>query len=247
MKLIKGILGLIWKIYLFLVVLMTIVLLYPLLYAWMTNEKYFHRGFQLMRFQANVILFLVGIRTKVHGSVPDDKNTSYIICSNHSSYLDVLMLYKIFPNYFIIMGKKELGDVPLFNIYFKKMNILVDRNNAKSAHMSILRACEVMEKGCNLALFPEGTIPPTAPKMRPFKNGAFRVARQLKMPIIPVTFTNNYNLLEDSMKFGANSRPGLATAYIHPPIQINEEEPQDLLTLREQTRAAIQSKLDPEE
>lgn len=210
----------------------------------MTNEKYFHQGFKLMRLQAKAILFLVGIRTKVHGSIPDDENTSYIICSNHSSYLDVLMLYAIFPNYFIIMGKKELGDVPLFNIYFKKMNILVDRKNAKAAHTSIVKACEAMEKGCNLAIFPEGTIPHTAPRMKPLKNGAFRVARQLKMPIIPITFPNNYYLLEDSMKFGAHSRPGLANAYIHPPIHIKEEDPQDLLTLREQTRVAIQSKLE---
>jgi len=243
MKLVKGIFGFLWKIYFLLVVLITIIILYPTFFVLLQNEKYFQTGFKLIRWQAKCILFFVGIRKKVVGNIPNDQSTNYIICPNHSSYLDILLLYASFPNYFIFLGKKELGNVPLFNIYFKKMNILVDRTNPKSAHQSIAKACEEMEKGSNLVIFPEGTIPKSVPQLKPFKNGAFRVSMQLKMNIIPVTFKDNYRLLEDSWSITARSRPGLSRVYIHEPIEVKEEE-WDLLTLREETKKRIASKLD---
>src|SRR5690554_3028427 len=137
MKWIKGLFGFVWKIYFFLVVAISLLLLYPIYFVWLQNEKYFKKGFSLIRKQAKFILFCVGIRLKVIGSIPDDKDISYIICPNHSSYLDILILYAVFPSYFIFLGKKELGRVPVFNIFFKKMNILVDRKNAKEAYKSI--------------------------------------------------------------------------------------------------------------
>jgi len=244
MKLVKGILGFLWKIYFLIIVLITIVVLYPLFFVLLQNEKYFQTGFKFIRFQARFILFFVGIRKEVIGNIPNDTTTNYIICPNHSSYLDILLLYASFPNYFIFLGKKELGNVPLFNIYFKKMNILVDRKNPKSAHQSIAKACEVMEKGSNLVIFPEGTIPKSVPKLKPFKNGAFRVAMQLNMNIIPVTFKDNYRLLEDSWGLAARSQPGLSRVYIHEPIEVSKADELDLLTLREETKKRIASKLD---
>src|SRR5690554_5334498 len=109
MKFIKGILGLIWKIYLLIVVIITILVLYPFYLVLLKKEKYFQRGFQFLRFQAKVILFLGGIRVKVEGKVHYDKHESYIICPNHTSYLDILMLYAVLPKYFVFLGKKELG------------------------------------------------------------------------------------------------------------------------------------------
>jgi len=240
---IKGFFGLLWRIHFLIVVVVTLLAFYPLYFVWLQQERYFHKGFKLLRLQAKIILFMVGIRKKVHGSIPNDEHVSYIICPNHSSYVDIFMLYAVFPNYFVFLGKKELGNVPVFNIFFKRMNILVDRKNAKSAHESILKAYEVMKHGSNVVIFPEGTISSKAPEMVPFKNGAFRLALQLKFPILPVTFVNNHKLLEDKFTFGAKCGPGVSEMYIHKPITIDKENPQDLLTLREQTRAAIESKL----
>ena len=244
MKWIKGLLGYIWKLYFLLVVLITLLLFYPAYLILLLNEKYFLQGFKLTRFQARLILFLVGVRKEVYGAIPNDKETTYIICPNHSSYLDILILYSALPNFFIFLGKKELGKIPVFNIFFKKFNILVDRGNAMAAHASIEKACKAMEKGTNVVIFPEGTISKDVPKMRPFKNGAFKVALQLNIPIVPISLTDNYKLLEDSLSFYANARPGKSRIYIHPPIFINEDSPQDLLTLREETKQIIASKID---
>lgn len=243
MKYIGAILAYIWKIYFLLVVMLVIIILYPIQLVLLSNEKYFQTGFKLIRFQAKTILFLIGIRKEVHGSIPNDNNTSYIICPNHSSYLDILLLYAAFPTYFIFLGKKELGKVPVFNIYFKKMNLLVDRANPKAAHQAIKNACEKLKGGTNLVIFPEGTIPTTTPKMKPFKNGAFFAAAETNTAIIPITFKDNYKLLEDDWGFFARTRPGKSRVYIHPPI-FPKNEASDLLTLREETKSAIESQLD---
>lgn len=197
-----------------------------------------------MRIQSKFILLVIGIRVEVNGNIPNDLSVSYLICPNHSSYLDILVMYVALPNYFIFLGKKELGSVPLFNIYFKKMNILIDRENAKAAHASINKACDEMGKGRNVVIFPEGTISKAVPKLRAFKNGAFKASLQLGLPIVPVSFKDNYKLLEDSWKWDAKSGPGKSRVYIHPPIFIDKEAPKDLLTLREETRQAIASQIE---
>ena len=79
--------------------------------------------------------------------------------------------------------------------------------------------------------------------MKAFKNGAFKAASDTKTPIIPITFKDNYKLLEDSWSFFARSRPGKSRIYIHPPL-CPKNEAMDLLTLREETRKAIESQLD---
>lgn len=243
MKYIGALLAYIWKIYFLLVVMLVILILYPIQLILLSNEKYFQQGFKLIRFQAKAILFLIGIRKEVHGSIPNDSKTSYIICPNHSSYLDILLLYAAFPTYFIFLGKKELGSVPVFNIYFKKMNLLVDRANPKAAHKAIRNACEKLKGGTNLVIFPEGTIPTTTPKMKPFKNGAFFAAAETNTAIIPITFKDNYKLLEDDWGFFARTRPGKSRVYIHPPV-FPKNDASDLLTLREETKSAIESQLD---
>lgn len=221
---------------------MTVLILYPFFLILLLNEKYFKTGHKFIRFQAKLILFLVGIRRKIHGNIPNDGRT-YVVCSNHSSYLDILLLYAAFPKYLIFLGKKELGDVPLFNIYFKKMNILVDRKNPKAAHEATRKAVLEMSKGRSVVIFPEGTIPKTAPKMRPFKNGAFKVAFENKIPILSVSFPNNYSLLQDKWTMDAKCRPGVANIYFHEVIEPDSKEFEDLITLREKTRELIQSKL----
>lgn len=225
-----------------LIIALTVIILYPITYILLMNEKYFHIGFHFVRFQAKMVLFLSGFFKKVdfQAALPAPP---YIICPNHSSFLDIFLTYAIFPDYFLFMGKKELGSVPVFNIYFKKMNILVDRANPTSAHKAFIRAGEEIKKGHGIVVFPEGTIPKTAPHMKAFKNGAFRLAIENEVPIVPVTFKNNYQLMQDSFKFGAKARPGIAKVIVHPAFNTKGLTAQDLVNLRQEVRKTIESEL----
>jgi len=243
MKWVKAAVQLLWKIYFAVVLTLSLLFLYPIYLVVLNLDSQLEYGFKLTRFQAKLILLLIGIRTEVKGAIPNDKEISYIICPNHTSYLDILVLYAVFPHYFVFLGKKELGKIPLFKLFFKKLNILVDRQSPKGAYDAILKASKRLEDGTNVVIFPEGTISQLAPRLRPFKNGAFKIASRLNMPIVPVSFLDNYLLLEDSAKFGARSRPGKVRVIIHDPLfpQSNSEE--DLLNLRKQCQEAIASVL----
>lgn len=238
---IKAALQLLWKLYLAAVLVVSLLVLFPIYLFVLNIDALLKLGFKLTRFHARLILLLSGIRLKVKGEILNDDKVCYLICPNHTSYLDILLLYAVFPQYFIFLGKKELGKIPLFNLFFKKLNILIDRSNAKAAHRSMLEVRDRLQHGTNVVIFPEGTISKNAPELRPFKNGAFRIALELGLPIVPITFLDNFKRLQDSWKWGAKSGPGRARVVIHPPIYTNEMKGDDLLILREQCREVIAS------
>jgi 1-acyl-sn-glycerol-3-phosphate acyltransferase len=197
-----------------------------------------------MKIWAECLLALNGIIYRVkYESAPDPK-TPYIICPNHCSYLDIILLYCIFPNYTVFMGKQELSKAPLFNIFFKRMNILVDRKRRISAHRAFIRAGMELEQKHSVVIFPEGTIPPNAPKLKVFKNGAFRLAIEKQVPILPVTFLNNWKFLGTGAFFRSAGRPGLAKVVVHHPVTTDGMNEESLVLLRTKVFNTIQSELD---
>lgn len=146
-----------------------------------------------------------------------DKKQAYVFCPNHTSFLDILLIYIAIPVYFHTMGKAELLKVPLFRNFFQRMNIPVNRKSSKDAHRAFLRAGSDIEKGISIALFPEGTIHHNGPVMGRFKNGPFKLAIENQVPVVPITFLNNWILLPDDYPVRLG-HPGIAKVIIHEPI-----------------------------
>lgn len=162
----------------------------------------------------------------------------YIICANHSSYTDIVYAYCVIPDYFVFLAKKELGSIPLFKVFFRSMNILVDRKNSAAAKQSLEACAERLKEGESIIIFPEGTIPESAPKLKSFKNGPFSLAIKTGVPILPITFLDNHTRLAEGSWF-ANASPGQARVVIHEPIDTKNLSKEDLVTLKEQTYDAI--------
>lgn len=131
------------------------------------------------------------------------------------------------------MGKKELGSVPLFKIFFKKMNVLVDRKNRIAAVRAMDECKERLLKGESVVIFPEGSIPDRAPKMKKFKNGAFKLAIETGLPIVPVTYKSNYKRLSEGAWWKA-CFPGKVEVVIHEPIDTSNKSEEDLVNLSNQ-------------
>lgn len=103
------------------------------------------------------------------------------------------------------------------------------RNDSKKAGQSYQLAGKAVKDGWSLVIFPEGGIPDRqCPKMMAFKHGAFKLAKTLNIPIVPLTFTNNYKLFSDPTEILGPARPGIARLYVHP--FISEERIQNLDT-----------------
>jgi 1-acyl-sn-glycerol-3-phosphate acyltransferase len=219
-----------------------LILLWPVFKILMSREKWFPTCFIVMRAWARFLKFSMGVFVKKTKNVPLPK-PPYIICANHSSYLDIVLMYCVMPKYFLFLGKHELRKWPLMRIFFLRMNITVNREKRIEAVRSLIRAGNELDAGTNIAIFPEGTMPEGAPKMIPFKNGAFQLAIKKQVPIVPVTFVNNWKLFSDHTKAFTGGRPGFSHVQIHEAIETKGMTDQDLVALSDRIFKIIQQPL----
>jgi len=186
----------------------------------LSKKERFPRAFKVIRIFAKVWLYGSGIFLKVKGRPHIISNQPYLICSNHSSFIDPATLYIIFDQYFVFTGKQEIEKWPLFHIFYTSgMNILVDRHNKLGILKSFKKMVEVIDNNNPLVILPEGTISKDAPKLDSFKPGAVSIAIQKQIPILPITQTTNWKRLQRSGFWTGNASPGMAEVIIHPPIE----------------------------
>jgi len=230
-----------WKTFFLLNFVVGLLVLFPVFYILLLREEWFPLAFKLKRFWARWITLVPGIFVSRKEEYDLKKiNTPVVYCANHVSYLDIVISYIVIPNYFVFMGKQELQKAPLFNIFFKKMNILVDRKSLKGSHRAFVQAGEQIDKGNSMFLFPEGSICKDPRNLKAFKNGTFKLAIDKQVPIVPITFLNNWKILQNGGFFKANGRPGISRVVIHKPIETKGMTDADLVSLRHQVYTIIQ-------
>ena len=228
-----------WKLYYAIAFTIAFLLLYPLFFMLLKNERGYPTAFVLTRVVALFSVYSSRISLSVKNEAILNPKQSYVLCCNHTSYLDIVLTYCIFNNYFVFMAKKELLSIPLFGNFFKDMDIAVDRKSKVGAHRAIVRAGKDLDKGHSVVMFPEGTIAPNAPTMKNFKNGPFKLAIDKQVPIVPITFLSNYKILPAKNNYYKYGGPGIAKVVIHKPIPTAGMGEKDLIPLLEQVRDII--------
>jgi len=222
-----------WRLAFFTNTFLSFLPLYPFFFCWVNDEKHFKKAFKLKKVWAWLMLFPLGVRWSVEQE--EELGTGpFVICANHTSYLDIIVSYLTFPLYYHYVGKVELTRWYLFNIFFRKMNIPIDREHNRRAYSALERAKLDLDKGINIALFPEGTVSHEAPQLSRFKNGAFKLAIDKQVPVLPVTFLNNWNILPGKKSSIKGGGPGYSKVIIHKPIPTAgmKEGEHDILKLR---------------
>lgn len=217
--------------------------LYPVFLILLSREPWFIYAWRLKKVWAHWILLTTGIVYTTTRKTKLDPNQAYVITPNHTSYLDILLTTIAFGNYFHFMGKAELKQIPMFGIFFRKMNISVDRASRKDSHKAYKRARKDLRRGISIAIFPEGTIPDCSPRLGPFKSGAFRLAIEMQVPIVPVTFLDNLRLFPDKAGERMLLRPGRSRIVLHEPIVTTGMTEEDLPELRQKVRDVIEGEL----
>ncbi|GGG66758.1 hypothetical protein GCM10007332_31940 [Epilithonimonas arachidiradicis] len=119
-----------------------------------------------------------------------DRSQPYVIISNHTSIMDVMLPCILFPNHpLCYVGKKELEKIPIFGTVYKRVCVMVDRNSARSRADVYRRCAERMQKGHSVVIFPEGGVPDdTSIVLDQFKDGAFILATKHQFPIAVFSF-----------------------------------------------------------
>jgi 1-acyl-sn-glycerol-3-phosphate acyltransferase len=130
-----------------------------------------------------------------------DKNKSYIIVANHSSYLDIPILLSSLDIPFVIMYKRELEKIPLFGEGLRLSPFIsVDRSNPRDAVKSLASAVNLLSNNISVLIFPEGTRSVDG-NLGEFKKGATRIAYKSKSSILPVRITNSNELMKKDSLF----------------------------------------------
>lgn len=212
MRFFKIIFWILWRIWFYVLVLLPILVLFPLLIISISKEKWYPYFFVLARIWAKFILFGMGFRTKVIYDQEILQGKSYMFVANHTSMTDIMLMLSVTRNPFVFVGKKELANIPLFGFFYKKTCILVDRNSQKSRFEVYERAQQRLNQGLSICIFPEGGVPDENIILDEFKDGAFRLAIEHKIPIVPMTFYDNKKRLSYTFFSGS---PGIMRAKIH--------------------------------
>ena len=234
MKIIKSILTAIWKTWFILWFLLTFLFLYPFFLVTIKSRQ-LSLAFKIKRIWSYLISFGTGILPVLIYKAHSKKMPQpCVFVANHTSYLDIVLSTFYIDHLALYIGKVELLKAPLFRTFFKGMDIPVNRKSIKDSHKAFIKASQEIDKGRSMVIYPEGTISSNG-QLKSFKNGPFKLAIEKQIPIVPVVYLNNWELLQNGGFFKSNGRPGLAKIVILNPIQTKGMTDENLVNLREQT------------
>jgi len=236
----KYIFWLLYRIWFYILVALPILILFPLLILSILKEIWYPYFFKLARIWARIILIGMGFNTKITRAQIPEKNKSYMFVANHTSMVDIMLMLVTIKNPFVFVGKAELAKIPLFGFFYKRTCILVDRTSPKSRQAVFLRAQRRLKQGLSICIFPEGLVPEEDILLAEFKDGAFRLAINHQIPIVPITFADNKKRF--SYIFFSGS-PGRMRAKVHKFIDTKNLDKEDTRTIKEQSKTLIYNQL----
>ena len=191
MKIFKYIFWVLYRIWFYILVALPIIVLFPVLLISILKESWYPFFFKLARIWAKFILIGMGFNYKIEREQTPEKEKSYMFIANHTSMTDIMLMLVAVKNPFVFVGKAELAKIPLFGFFYKRTSILVDRSSEKSRKAVFLRAQRRLKQGMSICIFPEGGVPDESIVLDEFKDGAFRMAINHQIPIVPLTFADN--------------------------------------------------------
>lgn len=150
----------------------------------------------LCRLWSDIFCLLTGVYHRNIYESPHDKSRSYIFVSNHISYMDIPAIMKSVRSQHVrVLGKAEMGKIPIFGYIYKSAVVTVDRESAVHRLRSIRTLKSVLNKGISVFICPEGTFNTTSQPLKSFYDGAFRIAIETQTPIKPLLFLDTYDRL----------------------------------------------------
>lgn len=191
---------------------------------------------------ARFITYLTPVRVEVEGAERVEPGQSYVVVVNHQSQYDIPLVYGFCGLDLRWVMKAEIGKLPFIAQGCRAIgHIFIERSHPDQAREAINRAVGRLQPGTGVLFFPEGTRSRSGELIK-FRKGAFRVAVDRKLPILPMTVVGTRELLPPG---SLRIRPGRARLVVHPPIEPGGGTVDQAVTdLCRRTRAAIKRPLD---
>ena len=200
-------------------------------------------AYRLERWWAWLVSKSMGLSFSLHEKDKIVPGTSYIITPNHQSNSDILALITILPVRFRWVIKRELTKIPVFGWALASTGaIAIDRSDPKQSVQTLQKATDKLKGSWSVVIYPEGTRTPDG-RLGHFKKGAFMMAVQTGIPILPVTSNGAFKVLPKKTVW---FRPGHITVTIGDPIVTAGLTEKDVPELMERARAEVNKNLDPD-
>lgn len=200
------------------VILTLFTAVFTILFVPFRNAEFVHK---VQQFWSRSFFRLMFLPVTVEGLEHIKPGQSYVFVSNHQSMFDVWLVYGWLPVIFKWLMKAELRKVPFVGTACKAAgHIYVDRKNPKAAIESMENVKKQLKNGICTVIFPEGTRTKDGQVGR-FKRGAFQIALDLKLPVIPISLSGCYDVLPKGKPF-VYRRP--VRMYVGEPIDITQFE-----------------------
>lgn len=209
----------------------------PVLLVLTSSERWYSAFYWVARhLWAIPILYGMGFRPVIRRHQPLEKGKSYMLVANHTSMTDIMLMLVCSTEPFVFVGKKELSKMPIFGYFYKRVSILVDRSDRNSRKRVYDQAVRRLDAGLSICIFPEGGVPDDGHiVLDTFKDGAFRIAIEYQIPIVPMVFFDN----KERFPFSFAGSPGIMRALIHPFVATEGLTLHDKVPLRERVRNII--------
>ncbi len=166
----------------------------------------------------------------------------YIFISNHTSFLDAVMLVRALPRSFKPLGKAELAAAPVFGMIYRQVVVMIDRTSKESRERCVNDLKAELSKGQSILIFPEGTMNRTPAPLTDFFDGAFRIAIETQTPLAPVVLINAAKLLPRTDPF-TRIRPGVVRTVFGDPVNVAGLTLEDLPALKTQVHRQMTAML----
>lgn len=195
-------------------------------------------GYYPGKIWSQLICYILLLPIKINNNKQVKTNQSYIFVANHQGAFDIFLIYGFLGRNFKWMMKKSLRTIPFVGKACQSAgHIFVDKSGPKKIQETIEHARHTLIDGTSLVVFPEGSRTYTG-KMRPFKKGAFQLADELQLPIVPLTIDGSFEILPRTSKFIKRHR---MTLTMHAPIYPQGQGSEDIKETMEKAYQAIQS------
>ena len=214
----------------------------PLINLLSLDPKWHSAALAVHQSWAKTYFRLAFFNVHIEGKEHLKSDQQYIFCANHFSYLDIAVFYLLHHGKFI--GKTSVGKIPVFGYFFRKMHIPVNRSSSRSRGDSLRLSKEELKKGFNLSIYPEGGIlvkEEDLPYMVSFKDGAFKLAVEFQIPIVPIVYPNNFLIIPDRSPIRVHRNPIIIK--VLEPLWPESSDESESERLKKETYRLIQNEL----
>lgn len=221
-----------------LLVITILTALFTVIGCWIGNGHFW--GYYPGKIWSQLFCYLLLIPVKVTRNKNVHKNTSYVFVANHQGSFDIFLIYGFLNRNFKWMMKKSLRKMPFVGKACEAAgHIFVDKSGPKKIMATIENGRHILKDGMSLVIFPEGSRTFTG-HMAEFKKGAFMLADELQLPVVPLTISGSFNILPRTGKYLQWHPMKLV---IHDPIYPISQGPENLKHLAEESYKVIEAAL----